>query len=43
MILDHAGLIPALARLAHGRKTGRAPWVNVSPVLFAAVLELCPR
>jgi integrase len=24
-------------------KTGRARWVNVAPVLFAAVLELCPR
>jgi integrase len=24
-------------------KTGRARWVNVPPVLFAAVLDLCPR
>ena len=24
-------------------KTGRARWVNVAPVLFAAVLEFCPR
>jgi len=24
-------------------KTGRARWVNVPPVLFTAVLELCPR